>query len=106
MFVRSDDVIEVLGASNMTVVDARSASRGDGPLGIHIAGVTLSVLSDGDCYDLKTGQITFSPAKAPIARGAEAGQATTSSPTWPGTTRSTAPSPRAWPTIRPRRRSA
>ena len=74
MFVRNDGIIEVLGASNLTVVDSRLATRGDGPLGVHIAGVTLSVLSHGDTFDLKTGEFAFDPSKAPIAKGQEAGQ--------------------------------
>lgn len=74
MFVKPEGVVEVLGASNLTIVDAREATRGDGPMGVHIAGVTLSVLSHGDRYDLKTGEFTFDPAKAPIAPGSEAGR--------------------------------
>ncbi len=72
MYVRPNGLIEVLGASHLTIVDARKATRGDGPLGVHIAGVSLSVLSNGDRFDLATGDYTFHASRSAISRGSEA----------------------------------
>lgn len=71
MAVEPDGTIEVMGAGNVTIVDAANATCEDGPLGCRISGVTLSLLAEGDRFSATTGTIEVSPGKLPIAPGAE-----------------------------------
>lgn len=71
MAVGPDGIIEVLGSGNVTIVDAADAKCEDGPLGCRITGVSLSLLSEGDRFDPRTGVAEMHRDKSPIAAGAE-----------------------------------
>src|SRR5262249_10635297 len=66
-----DGIVEVVGASGLTVVDASRATLSDGPLGVNISGVRLCYLEGGDAFDTKTGRCRIHPDKPLIARGDE-----------------------------------
>jgi cyanophycinase len=69
--VAPDGTVEVLGAGNVTVVDATDARCEDGPLGCRISGVSLSLLSEGDRFDPRTGLTVTPPEKTQVRAGKE-----------------------------------
>jgi cyanophycinase len=71
MAVEPAGTIEVMGAGNVTIVDAEQARCEDGPLGCRITGVSLSLLSEGDRFDPSTGVTDVPRGKAPTVAGAE-----------------------------------
>jgi cyanophycinase len=57
--------IQIVGAGMVTLIESTEPGK-DGPLGYKIANVNLSLLSDGDTFDLRTKQATIAKDKVLI----------------------------------------
>ena len=71
MLVRPDRIIEVAGASGVTVVNASLATLSDGALGVSISGIRLCYLESGDAFDPKASRCMIHPDKPMIVKGKE-----------------------------------
>ncbi|MFB9993767.1 cyanophycinase, partial [Deinococcus oregonensis] len=71
MLVAPDGMVEVLGSGGLSVMDAREATRQDGPLGIRLGNLRLHYLMSGDRLNPQTLAVTVNPKKSLIAPGDE-----------------------------------
>ncbi len=71
MWVKPSGMVEVMGASGLTIMTVDQASTQDGPLGINIKNAVFSYLESGDVYNPQSGEYTINSKKSPIAPGDE-----------------------------------
>ncbi len=69
--VAPDGTIEVIGAGQVTIVDAADATCEDGPLGCRMANIRLLCLAAGDRFDPRTGAAHVFRGKTQIVEGTE-----------------------------------
>ena len=63
LLVSSDGPIQIAGVGAVTIVQPGEARGEDGPLGYRIQNVRLTMLTAGDTFDPKTGEVTVDPVK-------------------------------------------
>lgn len=71
MAVCGEESFEVIGTGAVTILDASRATWEEGPLGVRVSGVEVTLLQEGDRYDLRTGEIRVHEQKTLIRQGEE-----------------------------------